>query len=128
MYYDIITLVVLAVAFGSVAVMVKGLRGRGQVKNRVSTDEAPSFDTPASDSAAKAPQPFTTFSAAYPSDKSSWDSLADHREGEDPCHDDMQTIAATEESEPAAQARPVFSANDLAKGFVIGEILNRKRR
>ena len=47
------------------------------------------------------------------------------REGDDPCHDDMTPVAFGEaESKPAY----AFDAADLAKGFVIGEILNRKRR
>ena len=71
-------------------------------------------------------QGFTAFDAARSADDGIWPSRADFHEGEDPCHDDMEPIVASapEPAQPASR----LSTDDLVKGFVTGEILNRKRR
>ena len=66
------------------------------------------------------------FETVEPPDRQGWDSSADFHEGEDPCHDDMATAAPT----PPEPVQSVFrlKTDELVRGFVIGEILNRKRR
>lgn len=49
-----------------------------------------------------------------------------YEEGVDPCHDDMEHVHS-EETEPNI-GMDQSTANELVRGFVISEILSRKRR
>ena len=77
--------------------------------------------SPVSEGASPAP-----FARSYETDRRGWDSLSEFHEGEDPCHDDMTPIAP----ETAEQPKPYADRNaqEIIKGFVIGEILARRRQ
>lgn len=52
----------------------------------------------------------------------------DAPEGTDPCHDGMSPVSSAAGAEPEIRGLNLqFSGNDIVKGFVWGEILNRKR-
>ncbi len=51
-------------------------------------------------------------------------------EGTDPCHDDLHAVPAQSRPEAEPSAPPLslsWAGSDIVKGFVYGEILNRKR-
>ncbi|MBR4235678.1 MAG: hypothetical protein IKR85_06410 [Clostridia bacterium] len=67
----------------------------------------------------------SAFPREHDSDAHGWDSLSEFHEGEDPCHDDMEPVSPlpTEQAEPSSD----LNAKELVRGFVIGEVLARRR-
>ena len=120
-------LLIILIAFAGFTGMTNALKrahqNRGGTKPSAEKSRAEEPKKPAP----KKEQPaFQTFDTAYRTDQKGWDSQMDFHEGEDPCHDDMEPIVPSAEAEPGY--RSVFRINEIAKGFVIGEILNRRKR
>ena len=126
--FPVFVVVIGVFAFASFAKNVQKAR-----QNRTWTQSEPEQAQPAK--AEQQPKPpaaqpdkgFMAFDSAHKTDKQGWDSYADFHEGEDPCHDDMQPLS-TAEARPTEAAMPSDEAKELVRGFVIGEILSRKRR
>ena len=120
-------LMVILIAFAGFTGMTNALKRAQQNRSGAKPDAEKNRAEKLKKTAMKTEQPaFQTFDTTYQADPKGWDSQMDYHEGEDPCHDDMEPIVPSAEAEPGY--RPVFRVNELAKGFVIGEILNRKKR
>ena len=89
-------------------------------ESRAPEEESPKPAAPAFDQ-----HHFTTFARPYETDASGWDSGAEFHEGEDPCHDDMETLAP--EGLRASDPAPDPKMQELVRGFVIGEVLSRRK-
>lgn len=124
--FPVLIVLVGVFAFASFAKNIQKAR-----QNRTWTQPEPEQEQPVK--AKQQPKPpaarpasFMSFDSAHETDKQGWDSYADFHEGEDPCHDDMEPLRQS--APQPAQAASRLSADELVRGFVIGEILNRKRR
>ena len=62
----------------------------------------------------------------FVTDGTGFDSEEEFHEGEDPCHDDMEPVPASPIAKPEPSTR--VDAQELVRGFVIGEILSRRPR
>ena len=62
----------------------------------------------------------------FVTDSTGFDSEEEFHEGEDPCHDDMEPVPASPIAKPEPSTR--VDAQELVRGFVIGEILSRRPR
>lgn len=124
--FPVFVVVIGILAFSSFAKNVQKAR-QNRTWTKQEKEQAPPVKAEQQPKPSAAPiQDFTAFDAARSADDEIWPSRADFHEGEDPCHDDMEPIVASA-PEPA-QTASRLSTDDLVKGFVIGEILNRKRR
>ena len=113
-------------AFSGFAAKLRQAQQAAQRQSSEPDREEPAKKQPATPAAKPAPNNgFSSgFARSYDTDRIGWDSLSEFHEGEDPCHDDMETIAA--QAEDPASAHTAEAAKELMKGFVIGEILARR--
>ena len=127
---EFIAILIIALGMLGFYSMINALRREQKAKNRTGSrpaqEDFPPTEKP--EPPQKHPTAFMTFESAYKTEKQGWDSRADFHEGEDPCHDGMMPVAAPNAEMQLQTTKPMFDVKELTKGFVIGEILNRRKR
>ncbi|MBQ3761163.1 MAG: hypothetical protein II875_04010 [Clostridia bacterium] len=123
-FSTVLPILLVFVAAAAFAGITGNLKRKAEAQRKAARPQQ--SQTPAEPSAPTfEPRPSAPFARPYEADAGSWDSRAEFHEGEDPCHDDMDAIAPEELRRSAPEHDPRM--DDLIKGFVIGEVLSRRK-